>query len=155
MIRNMTIKSKLCCSRLYIIIILNVIKCRLNLEVILWLNDMPLNIVLFFNMFIAHYVRPHQSYCLELSYWHFHSCKYLWALNLHPLRPISLHLKMDISLNLLKAKKAIMVDVKFNVCIFETTGTHIICTLNKISFEFGGSRNFDSAHHFYIPKDMQ
>ena len=62
---------------------------------------------------------------------------------------------MDISLNLLKAKKAIMVDVKFNVCIFETTGTHIICTLNKISFGFGGSRNFDSAHHFYIPKDMQ
>ena len=152
MIRNMTIKSKLCCSRLYIIIILNVIKCRLNLEV--WLNDM-LNIILFLNMLIVHHVRPHQSYCLELSYWHFHSCKYLWALNLHPLRPISLHLKMDISLNLLKAKKAIMVDVKFNVCIFETTGTHIICTLNKISFEFGGSRNFDSAHHFYIPKDMQ
>ena len=153
MIRNMTIKSKLCYSRLYIIIILNVIKCRLNLEVCL--NDMTVNIILFLNMFIAHYVRPHQSYCLELSYWHFHSCKYLWALNLHQLRPISLHLKMDISLNLLKAKKAIMVDVKFNVCIFETTGTHIICTLNKISFEFGGSRNFDSAHHFYIPKDMQ
>ena len=154
MIRNMTIKSKLCCSRLYIIIILNVIKCRLNLEDFMtkWY---ACEYYFIFNMFIAHYVKPHQSYCLELSYWHFHSCKYLWALNLHQLRPISLHLKMDISLNLLKAKKAIMVDVKFNVCIFETTGTHIICTLNKISFEFGGSRNFDSAHHFYIPKDMQ